>query len=588
MPRREIEIEDLLPADLPRGADLVAAGRRRAAPLPILRSNYCRERGVRCERDYKAHARENGIATTFMNIGYESWAETAAAVNELNSRGRRHGYFVDRITLITDRRMGLPPEMRAGALKETGLMFDNEAEWLATAKDVETQCQLSDHNLHSPAAVDNTEAAIKAGICYVGNFATFSYRYPEWPDDVSRFSRTVEALGMLAEKRADCLVENYQDDGFPGSFYDVATMLGWSLFTRYITAELVGVEQSQSFGSQWSDPILKRAYALALAKINPERTPAGYIHCDTNSFDAEDSFERVAAVTALDAYLNAAGELSFPSGAAIHVTPVSEAIRIPTMDDLHLSMLVAKEAIDRSRQTAGSFDWRPVEELSERIVIGGRQVFDNLLSGLPQLGIDVRDPLQILLGTARLGAARLEELFNAGQPEPSAPRGFTPVVTSEVLKRLVSWRDQAIARITEAGGLPDLRGVKIVAGSGDIHEYGLFVVTEVLARCGASVVDLGTSVGGDDLAKVAREAAADALVVSTLNGGAFAFAQRIREELARRSVDPPLFLGGRLTEDRDGDSSVDVRAEIREAGAFPCDSIDEMMREIRPVLAGRS
>src|SRR4051794_11741686 len=84
----EVHLDELLPEDLPRGSDLVKAGRDRGRLLEVPTSRYCRERGVRSEREYKAYARDNGIQTTFINVGYETWDETADVLNELAARGR--------------------------------------------------------------------------------------------------------------------------------------------------------------------------------------------------------------------------------------------------------------------------------------------------------------------------------------------------------------------------------------------------------------------------------------------------------------------------------------------------------------------
>lgn len=577
--------DELIPPDLPRGSDLVDAGRRHAQSFEIPTSRYCRERGVRSEREYKAIARDSGALTTFINIGYETWEETAAVLNELDARGRKKGYVVDRATLIVDRRMGLPPELRSTAVQETGLMFHDQEQWLATAEDSPTQCQYADHNLFSPAVVLNTEAAMRAGISYIGNLAQISWRWPPWDDDVQRFCRTVQALGMISAKRELFVIENYHDDGFQGSFYDVATMVGWALFMRHVT-DLIGVDQSQTFGSQWTDPTLKQAYGLALDAINTTRIPPAVIHCDTNSMGVDDDFDRNAALVALDAYFSAARELRNPTGSAIHVTPTTEAVRIPTIDDLDESMTIGHEAIARARATSGLLDWRPIEALRDQMLEGGRRVFANMMTGLAELGVDVNDPLQLLLAGYRIGAQKLEELFHAGTPDPAFPRGFEPVVMSEVARRLLAWRDEAVARINGDKGLPDLRGVKVVAASGDIHEYGLFVVAQLLDRCGASVIDLGTSVGSEDLAKVAREAAADVLAISTLNGGALGFARKIQSELHKRDINPPLFMGGRLTEMRGDDNSVDVSEDLRAAGVHPCRAVDNMLEDIRQTLAG--
>ncbi len=162
----ELHVDELLPAEMPRGDDLVEAGRQRAGSIEVAISRYCRDRGVRSEREYKAHARDHAIQTTFINIGYETWEETADVLNELAARGAAKGYVVDRATLVVDRRMGLPPEMRAGAVRETGLMLGDQDEWLATGRDVPTQCQYADHNLFSPASILNTEAAMSGHLLH--------------------------------------------------------------------------------------------------------------------------------------------------------------------------------------------------------------------------------------------------------------------------------------------------------------------------------------------------------------------------------------------------------------------------------------
>ena len=577
--------DDLLPADLPSSRDLLERGKARGTAIEVESSRYVRTRGFATERAWKEHARQSGVVTTYINLGYKSWTETAEAINDLNARGEKLGYSVDRVALIADRRMGLPADMRDAAIEETGLMLNSEEDWLGTGRDVDAQCEFADHNLNSPAAIENTALAMRSGITYIGNLATNSYKYPDWPDDVTRFARTVEALGMVSAHPDKFVVENYADDGFAGSFHDVATMLGWAMLQRELTENVIGVAQCQTFGSQWSDPLLKQAYALALQAIDPHKTPVSYTHGDTNSFAVDDSLNRNAAVAALDAYYTAQRELSHPTGAAVHVTPASEAIRIPTIDDLVQTLTICGEVIRRAQSSPGLVNWPEIQALRDRILEGGRRVHRRMREGLPVLGIDVDDPLKLLLGTALLGAAKLEELFAVGEPDRSYPRGFKPVVMSEVLRRLLGWRDEALARIQTHGGLPDLAGVRIITGSGDIHEYGLFVVNDLLERCGARVTTLGTSVGAAEIAKIAREAAAEAVAISTYNGMALEFGCAIRDELRDRGMTPPIFLGGRLTEDRGGEHSVDVSADLRREGIYGCASAEDMLVELRPALS---
>jgi methylmalonyl-CoA mutase cobalamin-binding subunit len=582
-----ITADELLPEDLPSGRELLDEGRRRGSAITITPSRYVLERGFTSERAWKDHARRNGIFTTYINLGYKTWAETADAINTLNDRGRRKGFRVDHVVVIADRRMGLPPEMRTGALEETGVMMRSDDDWLGTGRDADAQCVWADHNLNAPAADVNTEAAIRAGIGYIGNLAQNSYAYPDWPDDVSRFANTVKALGMLSAKRGRCVIDNFLDDGFCGSFHDVATMIGWAKLTRRLVDGVVGAEMGLLYGSQWSDPISKQAFGLALQSLDPNDTPISLTHGDTNSFGTETSFDRVAASLAIDVYFTAQRELRHPTGAALHVPPPSEAVRIPTIDDLEQSLIITTEAIARARACPDAVDWRPIYALRDQMLASGQVVYERMVAGLPELGVDIDDPLKMLLGTYRLGAGTLEQLFHAGVPDDSFPRGFSPVLPSEVLQRQLRWRDDEFRSIADRGGFPDLTGLRVVTASGDIHEYGLFVVNQVLERCGARVTSLGTSVGAADVAKVAKEAAADLVGISTYNGMALRLGRQVVEELRKRDQDPPVFLGGRLTEDREGEMSVDVRDALRAAGIHACDSAADMAFEIRPALAAR-
>jgi methylmalonyl-CoA mutase cobalamin-binding subunit len=582
---KDVELGELLPHDLPSGPELVARGRERARAIPKVRSRYCEIHDVPSDRAYKERCREDGTITTYINLGYKTWTETAEALNDLTARGERLGYRLDRVSLIPDRRMGLTPELREQALEETGIMMYTPEDWLGASRDTEVQPVWNDHNVGCPAAVVNTSAAMGAGFGYIGNMAQHNYGYPLWDDDVAQMANTVEAIAMIAEKRKDGVVlESYIEDGFCAGYHDLATSLGWCMFHRYVAEELIGAAHSQSYGSTFADPVLKQAFGLALDAINVHRVPPSFTHGDTNSFGTGDDFDRNAAVVFHDVFYTAAREVKHPTGGAIHATPVSEALRIPTVDELAQSLVIADEAIEKARRDADLIDWALIYELRDKILDGGRRYLERLLAGLAELGVDTRDPLQLLLATRLLGGSKMEELFSVGEPSTEYPRGFEPVVASDTLRRLLVRRDQTL-EVLRSEGAPDLHGVRVVAASNDIHEYGLFVLTTVLQQLGARVTDLGTSVSSREIAKVAVETDADAVAVSTYNGMALSLGRQTLEELRGRGVGAPLFMGGRLNEDIDGQSAVDVREQLLEAGVHACDTVEDMVRGLRPALA---
>src|SRR5690606_28289666 len=123
------------------------------------------------------------------------------------------------------------------------------------------------------------------------------------------------------------------------------------------------------------------------------------VHGDTNSLSPSYSLDRHAATVTQDIFFSIANELDHPTGAAVHATPLTEPIRIPTVEDIVQSLEIGNEAERRARESVGLIDWRPVNELRDRILAGGARVYEAMLTGLEGLGVDVRDPLQLLIAT---------------------------------------------------------------------------------------------------------------------------------------------------------------------------------------------
>lgn len=575
---RELDSAELLPRGLPSGAALVERGRTLAQSLRVGTTRYQRRHAVQSERFYKERCRAEKTITYYINLGLKTWPETRDALRWIQDECRRRKLRVDRVSLTADRRMGLLEDAREAAIEETGIMFWTAEDWAGVGSEIELQGILNDHTVGSPASVVNAAAAIEAGISYIGNLSQQSYGYPSWSDDVEQMANTVVAMGMLAAKKDEGVVlDSYIDDGYCASFHDAATSLGWCLFHHYVARDLIGVAHSPSYGSTFADPLLKAAFGLALDAVNVERIPPSLVHGDTNSLRPEDSFDRSAATVANDVFFTVARELTFPTGAAVHATPLSEPVRIPTPEDIVQSLEIGNEAERRAREALRLIDWRPAQELAEQIGAGGELVFRRLLEGLVSFGVDRRDPLQLLVATRRLGAARIEELYGAGEPDSSYPRGFVPIAETDTFRRLVAQRQDVLAALATGRARPDLGGVKVVAASGDVHEYGLYVLVSVLRELGADVVDLGTSVDPDLVIQAAAETAADAVAFSTYNGMALSIGRELQTGLHGRRLRARLFIGGRLTEDVNGAKSVDVTPHLAELGAFPCTRVEDMV-----------
>jgi methylmalonyl-CoA mutase cobalamin-binding domain/chain len=579
----------LVPEGLPESADLIREGRTRGEAITPAITRYQARHHVTSERFYKERCRDSHTITYYINLGLKSWPETREAVLWVTEECHRRSLRVDRVSLTADRRMGLLPEARAEAVEETGVMFWNSDDWAGIAHEIELQGIINDHAIGSPASVVNAAAAIEAGVSYVGNLSQTAYGYPGSLSDVEQMVNTVIAIAMVAAQRSHGVVlDSYIDDGYCASFHDAATSLAWCMLNRYIAEDLIGAATSPSYGSSFADPILKAAFGRALDSINTARIPPSVVHGDTNSLDPAFALDRHAAIVTSDVFFSIANELAHPTGTSVHATPLTEPVRIPTVEDIIQSLEIANEAERRARASLSLIDWRPVESLRDQIVTGGRRVYERMLRGLASLGVDVKDPLELLVATKRLGAARLEEMFGVGDPDDSFPRGFRPVVETDTLRRALRRRASVLEDVKRT--VPGLRltGLKVVAGSGDIHEYGLDVVVHALRELGCEVIDLGTSVDNELIAAAVAEAAADAVALSTYNGVALSLVTDLLERMRSRGLPQRVFVGGRLIQDIGPVKSMDVSEQIAALGARPCSSVTEMLIELKETVAVQS
>ena len=173
----------LLPRDLPDGGALVDEGRRIGEGVTVGLSLLCEQHAVRSEVAYREKMLETGRIMTCMNIGLQTWGETARALECIHIESERRGFRIDRYQLNLDRRMGLPPALWDRVAKETGPTLESPEDWLATSRTVPIQPHLGDMMIGSPMSVENARRALEAGVNYIGNMSQFSWKYPAWSGD---------------------------------------------------------------------------------------------------------------------------------------------------------------------------------------------------------------------------------------------------------------------------------------------------------------------------------------------------------------------------------------------------------------------
>jgi methylmalonyl-CoA mutase cobalamin-binding subunit len=572
-------------ADLPSGRTVLAEGLALGRRLRVGRTLFCRVHGVASEAAYKRRMRARGEITFHAQYGLSSWAASAEGLREVHAALERRGARLDRFGLCLDRAMGLPPAAREATVAESGLKLRDDAEWRALGEVVPVQPHLGDHMIGSPAGDANTVRALEAGVTSVGNLAQFfTYEYPGWTDQVARAVATVRALGvMAAHAGAGAIVHSNLDDGWGGLFTDRVSILGWAILERRLAEDLAGAALTHCFGNLVPDPPTRLAFLWALDRVHGGETAGSMVNANTL---VTPDRERNAAILAGSFLWDALGQLHRPTGHALQGLPLTEHERIPSPAEIVEAQLMAHELAGQARAARPLLAVEPVEALEAELLAGGREVAGRVLGALGEAGVDVDDPLHLLLALKAL-APEVEARFGLGAPDPALPGGRRPVVPTEMFRAMRTREAEMRAAVEGRGLAGALRGQPVVLASADVHVYGKAVVRAALEAAGAHVVDLGASVDPEAVARAAGRAGAPAAVaVSLHNGAALAYARRLRAALASGGLAGPVFVGGRFNQDVGQALPADVEAELGALGVTPAHDplamIEALARPGRP------
>ena len=580
----------LLPErELPRAAELLAEGRRLAGSVSVGPCPFLQQYGVRSESAYKQRRMAEGALMFHAQVGYRSPERTKRAYGEIYERLAAAGYRVDRYGICLDWSMGYPAAQRGGMPRGTGLTLDQPEDFAALTSAAPVAPHFGDFVIGTPAALENTAAALAAGATTIGNLGQyFTFRMPRWHDDIFTTAETVKALALCAAQPVEVLIHSNLDDGFAALFTDLACGIGTALIERYVVEELVGARVTHCYGHTFEDPLTRLAFQRALARIDP--APGSMIYGNTTSFGPN----MVANYANMASYLvvDFAGQRAMPTGHGLNPVPVTEAMRIPEIDEIVDAHLFANRLAERTAGYAQLFDMEAADRVADLLLEGGMRFRDRVFAGMAEAGIDTGDAFELLLSLRRLGARRLEELFGPGQSTPDQPRGRTPVVRATTV---ASFEAQGAA-LADQLGMADLdmvrqAGFTACVACTDVHEYGKLLVEAALRASGVTVVDAGVSADPDGVAEQARAARADFIAISTYSGVALSYLQSLRQELGRTGVVAPVFVGGKLNQvPDDGLASMpqDVSGELRTLGAFVCCRVEDMLHELVELAKERS
>ena len=564
-------LHELVPPTLRPGGELVAEGRALARDWTVGRNAFLDAQGVASEAAYKRREALAGRIMQHAHIGFRSVERTVAAIAEVHAACARHGARVDRFGITLDMSMGYPPHLRKGSRRGTGIVLEGAESFARITNAAPAAAHFGDFMLGLPGALENTKGALAAGATAIGNLGQyFTFRLPDWDDDVATTHATVTALGLIAAQPVEVLVHSNLDDGFAGLFADMSSALGMVLVEKHIVETLIGARLSHCFGHHFTAPRVRMAFHAGLAQVTD--TPGTMIFGNTVSYKSTPAGNYASLASYLQADIWALGRRA--TGHAVNPVPVTENERIPDIDEIIDAQMFAARLAQQAGDTGGLIDFAPVDALAGRLVEAGRLFAARVLAGLAQAGVDTADPAQTMLALRRIGPKRLEAAFGAGAPDAKAWSGRFPVAQAEWVDELEhaarGWAERVPAQAAAR-----LAGGKLIAcvASSDVHEHGKNLIERTLGHLGVETVDGGTSVDADDLVAAALAAGADVIAISTYNGIALRYAREVMQALARAGVDLPVYIGGRLNqvpEDSNSGLPVDVAADIAALGVVPC------------------
>ena len=572
----------LVPPALRPGRELLAEGRALARDWRVGRTPFLEAADVACEADYKRAMAARGRIMQHAHIGFRSVERTVGAIAEVHETCARRGVTVDRFGITLDWSMGYPAADRAGRGRGTGIVLNGPEDFARITCAAPAAAHFGDFMLGLPGALDNTKHALAAGATAIGNLGQyFTFRLPDWDDDIATTEATVTALGLIAAQDVEILVHSNLDDGFAGLFADMSATLGMVLIEKHIVEALIGARDQPLLR-----PSFHRAWVAAGVSSRARRRHGRTGHDDLRQhrqlpFDAGRQFREPVELSA-GRYLGVAATAHRPR----HQPRSRHRERAHSRRRRdHRGPDFCGRLVEHASESLGLVSFEQVDRDAEALVEGARVFAGRVLNGLDEAGVDTTDPAALMIALRRIGPGRLEALYGPGVPDPAGWGGRRAVVPAEWVEELrhaaAGWAERAPAAVRAR-----LRasGLKVCVGASDVHEHGKMLIDQVLAELGLDVIDGGTSVDPGDLVARAIAGGADVVAVSTYNGIALRYAREVRDAMAGAGVTLPLCIGGRLNQVPDDSNSglpVDVARDIEALGVVACPTPERADRAAR-------
>ena len=575
-------IRSLIPDGLPKGKDILEEGRKIGPTIQAGRSRLVRDSKFDHYLEYFKDHKERREIAWFSNVGLATIEEEVEGIKELQRWCQKLGIKYHSTLAIPSTLSAIPKELRQYDLKNTSYVLEKPEDFMALGDIEGMEVIQSDQVLAVPNAWFNGMNALKAGSYQVGCFSQLLWNYPGCDDHVKYVSDMLRVMGVLSTKWDEGFgVSGYLDDAYPSFCKDAIAWVGYALFEQYICTKLCGVIYQVNYGGLISDIRIRAALLKALYDVlwlEEQPLPVAKIQANTTRFWDHD-IEANYGMLSQEMLMAVLAERRYNTGAVILPVPITEKVHVPTIDAIKGMLGVCSRLEENIEQWESVIDFSAIDEMAEVLKREGTKFFHNMLDKLDFAGLDVKDPMQMLMFIKNFNAGLFEETFHPSVKETGKVQVNYYTDMGQLTKKMI---DEDVERVDAAELKNALNGKSVLVASADAHVYGIQYVKAILENAGAKVVDAGVDSTVPYIFDTADEEGITYIGVSTHNGQALGIAELLLEEMKKREKEYVVFIGGRLNTILPGHSEPsDVQDMINRKGLFAENDLVKTIRMIR-------
>ncbi len=382
-----------------------------ASDITLGTTLFMKKYGVKSEGEYKRRMMKEGKIMKHSVIGWNSWQTTEAGFRTVYEELNKAGSYIDRFGACFDWVMGVPEQYRDRMQAGGGLIFKSQEEWNRLGQIVPVQPHLGDHMIGSLNSVENTVNGLKAGVTTIGNLAHYyTFEYPGFDMEYLRTTEYMKSIAIMGNFKDDgVFIHSNLDDGYGAQFHDLANLLGWAKIERYVAEELLGARVGHCYGNLFSNPFSRIVFNRAVFMVNTYGTPGSFVN--GNTIDYGLNLSRNYGALCSYSLADIVCQMKYPTGCAIAPVPLTEAIRVPTPEEMVEAHLAVDMMIEKAPYYFGLVDWEKVEYEAELLVRGGTVFFERVMNALEDLDVDITHAGEIVAVLKAIGPEQLESIL---------------------------------------------------------------------------------------------------------------------------------------------------------------------------------